>query len=61
MHLDRRVGNIAPVQNNIHTMSSPSSDYDTSFAEDSHYFDGIAHFIPHIMAVSGADPRVGGG
>lgn len=45
VYSDGRVGDIAPVQTNMHTCPSPNYDYDAGFAADSPFFDGIAHLI----------------
>ena len=46
MYSDGQVGDIGPVQTNTHTCPLPDPDYDTAFAADLPFFDGIAHLIP---------------
>ena len=46
IYSDGRVGDITPVQTNVHTCPSPDYDYDAGFAADLPFFDGIAHLIP---------------
>ena len=58
VYSDGRVGDIGPVQTNTHTCPLPDLNYDTAFAADVPFFDGIAHLIPlctHFMLICAFD------